>query len=100
MTFNQERIPTRLRHVFIPVAEHKRTYLFTFVNTAANFDETAPGCRSRHQFVLPGHFSRDYREPGRGRATDPGLPQWALITIGVAGLMIVITAAYLLLRKR
>jgi hypothetical protein len=99
MTFNQERTPTRLRHVFIPVAEHKRTYLFTFVDTAANFDETAPAAAAAINSFSPAISRSTGASPDAAAATDSGLPQWALITIGAAGLLIVITAAYLLLRK-
>jgi len=99
MTFNQDRIPGRGRHVFIPVPEHKRTYVFNFVDTAANFDETAPAAAAAINSFSPAISRASGASPLAGDA-DSGLPEWALITIGAAGLLIVITAAYLLLRKR
>ena len=100
MTFNQDRIPGRGRHVFIPVPEHKRTYVFNFVDTAANFDETAPAAAAAINSFSPAVSRAPGASPDAANATDSGLPQWALITIGAVALLIVITAAFLLLRKR
>ena len=100
MNFNQERTPTRLRHVFIPVAEHKRTYLFTFVNTAANFDETSQSAAAAINSFSPALSRATAASPDAAAAADSGPPRWALITIGAAALLIVVTAAFLLLRKR
>lgn len=99
MTFNQDRNPTRLRHVFIPVPEHKRTYVFTFVDTAENFDETASAAATAINSFSPA-ISRMPGATPEASAIDSGLPKWLLITIAVIASIVVIAAAYLLLRKR
>ncbi len=99
MTFNQNRIPGRLRYVFIPVTEHKRTYVFYFVDTAENFDETAPAAAAAINSFSPAISRAPGASPLAGE-TDSGLPRWALITIAILASLVVITAAYLLLRKR
>ncbi|HJQ70528.1 MAG TPA: hypothetical protein VKA70_16240 [Blastocatellia bacterium] len=99
ITFNQDRIPGRVRHVFIPVPEHKRTYLFNYVDTAAGFDENAAAVAAAINSFSP-VIPRAAGASPDAAATGSGLPQWALITIAVIASLIVITAAYLLLRKR
>jgi hypothetical protein len=99
MTFNQDRVPTRLRHLFVPVAEHKRTYVFTFVDTAANFDETAPAAVAAINSFSPAVSRSPLASTDATDASESGLPRWALITIAALALIVIITAAYFLMRK-
>jgi hypothetical protein len=100
MTFNQDRVPTRLRHVFVPVAEHKRTYVFTFVDTDANFDETAPAAAAAINSFSPALSRAPLTSTAATDEGESGLPRWALITIAALASLVIITAAYLLMRKR
>jgi hypothetical protein len=104
MTYDQDRIPMRLRQVYVPVADHKRTYLFTFVDKAERFDETAPAAAAAINSFSPATSRASVTGADTSERSDAGLPGWVrisiLIFIASVALFVVIWAAYLLMRKR
>jgi hypothetical protein len=100
LTYQQGGIPIRQRLVYVPVAEHRRTYLFTLVDTARRFNESAPSVENAIASFTP----------SVSRAADAGLepgPQggagmWTLplVLLGVIALAMIIGAVYLLVRNR
>jgi hypothetical protein len=100
MTYDQDRVPMRLRQVYVPVADHKRTYLFTFVDKADRFDETAQAAQAAINSFSPAVTRDPAAGTGAGEQSGSGLPRWALISIAALALIVVIGAAYLLMRKQ
>ena len=105
LTYQQGGIPFRQRLVYVPVAEHKRTYLFTLVDTANRFNESAPSVESAISSFTP--TASRAADPGArpGAATpdpDSGAGMWTLplVLLGVIALALIVGAIYLLLRRR
>lgn len=104
LTYQQGGVPVRQRLVYVPVADHQRTYLFTLVDTARRFNESAPSAENAiASFTAAAARSGDAAPaapaaPGQG----DGAGTWtlALVLLGVIALGIVIVTIYLLLRKR
>jgi hypothetical protein len=99
-SYNQDGAPTRLRQVYVPVSDHKRTYLFTFVDNAQHFDQTAPAVQA-----AIGSFTTAPASASPATATPKpeegsGVWKWILIIIGIIALAVVAGATYMLMRKR
>jgi hypothetical protein len=105
LTYQQGGVPIRQRLVYVPVAEHKRTYLFTLVDTARRFNESASSVESAVSSFTPA-VSRS-GDPGARPGTvtpdaNDGAGMWTLplVLLGVIALAMVVGAIYLLLRRR
>jgi len=100
LTYQQDGVPARQRHVYVPVAEHKRTYLFMLVDNARRFNESAPSVESAVASFTP-TISRS-GDTSPGTAADSGAGMWTLplVLLGIIALCMVVGAIYLLLRKR
>ncbi len=99
MTYDQDRVPMRLRQVYVPVADHKRTYLFTFVDKAERFDETSPAAQAAINSFSPAVSRAPATSTNVGEQSSSGLPRWLLISIAAVALIVIIAAAYFLMRK-
>ena len=100
VAYDQDRVPMRLRQVYVPVADHKRTYLFTFADKAESFDETAPAAQAAINSFSPATTRASATSTDASEQSSSGLPRWALILIAAIALIVIIAAAYLLMRKQ
>lgn len=104
LTYQQAGVPVRQRLVYVPVAEHKRTYLFTLVDTARRFNESAPSVDNAIASFTPAAARSGDVAPAAAASTGQGdgAGMWTLplVLLGLIALGIVIGAIYLLLRKR
>src|SRR5215213_4015870 len=97
LTYQQAGVPVRQRLVYVPVAEHKRTYLFTLVDTAKRFNESAPAVESAVASFTPAASRSNAAGPQTAAEGGAGVWTLPLVLLGVIALGIVITAVYLLL---
>jgi hypothetical protein len=99
-SYNQDGTPTRLRQVYVPVSDHKRTYLFTFVDKAQHFDQTAAGVQAAigSFSTAPASASPATATPKQGE--EAGRWNWVLIILGIIALAVVAGATYMLMRRR
>lgn len=89
--------PIRQRQVYIPITDHKRTYLFTFIDAAQHFDDSvaaAEGAIASFAPVAPVSASADAKPDG---GASPN--RWPLILLGILAIGIIIAATYLLVRR-
>ena len=102
VTYDQDRVPMRLRQVYVPVADHKRTYLFTFADKAERFDETAPAAQAAINSFSPAPARASATSTDASEQSNSALQRWrwVLILIAAIALIVVIAAAYLLMRKQ
>jgi hypothetical protein len=87
----------RQRQVYIPIADHKRTYLFTHIDAAQHFDDSVTAAESAIASfapVAPNGASADAK-PDVGASPK----RWTLILLGMLALGIIIAATYLLTRR-
>jgi hypothetical protein len=98
-TYKVGDIQMRLRRVYIPVREQNRTYMFMFVDTAQQFEQSAATAEAAiNSFALAGQPSsgaQASREPSGRR-----VPVLLLILLGVAALALMLGAGYMLMRRR
>jgi hypothetical protein len=88
----------RQRQVYVPVINHKRTYLFTFIDAAQHFDQSVAAAETAIASFAPAASSSATGEVKQSGAARPyTLP---LIILGALALAIVVAATYLLMRKR
>ena len=88
----------RQRQVYIPISDHKRTYLFTFIDATQHFDESIAAAESAIASFAPSAptgAAADARQDGRAIAT-----RWPLIVLGIMALALIIGATYLLTRRQ
>lgn len=99
-SYNQDGAPIRLRQVYIPVGDHKRTYLFTFVDNAQHFEQSAGAVQAAISSFTSAQASSSPAtatpEPEQGASSW----EWLLIIIGIIALCAVAGAAYLLMRRK
>ncbi len=104
LTYQQGRVPVRQRLVYVPVAEHQRTYLFTLVDTARRFNESVPSAENAIASFTPAAARSGDALPAApaasGQGDGAGMWTLRLVLLGVIALGIVIGAVYLLIRKR
>jgi hypothetical protein len=100
LTYQQGGVPVRQRLVYLPVAEHRRTYLFTLVDTAKRFNESAPAVESAVASFTPAVSRSADAGPQASAETGAGMWTLPLVVLGVIALGVVIAAIYLLVRKR
>jgi hypothetical protein len=100
LTYQQGGVPVRQRQIYVPVAEHKRTYLFTLVDNAKRFNESAPSVESAVASFTPAVSRAADTSPRTGAYSGAGMWTLPLVLLGVIALCMVIGAIYLLLRKR
>jgi hypothetical protein len=98
VSYEQGDVPMRMRQVYLPVAEQGRTYLFTFVDAAAHFDETAgAAATAMSSFTVV----RPQAPQSASSDTASGSDKTALLILtGVISLVLITGAGYLLLQKQ
>jgi cobalamin biosynthesis Mg chelatase CobN len=99
-SYTQDGEPTRLRQVYVPVSDHKRTYLFTFVDKAQHFDQSAPAVQGAVNTFTVARAGDSPATRSSESAQEPGVWKWVLTIIGVLALVVVAVATYLLIRRR
>jgi hypothetical protein len=88
----------RQRQVYVPVSDHKRTYLFTFIDAAQHFDQSVAAAETAITSFTPATSPAQGDRIEQGGGAKPyTLP---LIILGALALAIIIAAAYLLTRRR
>jgi hypothetical protein len=97
LTYKRGAASIRQRQVYVPIGDHKRTYLFTFIDAAQHFDESVAAAESAIASFVPSASAGAGDETKKGGAGPYTLP---LIILGAIALAIIITATYLLTRKR
>jgi hypothetical protein len=98
LVYRENGVPIKQRQVYVPVGEHKRTYLFTLVDASEHFDESAAAAESAISSFAPALAGA---QTTGGRAKEgAGAYTLLLVVIGVAALGVIIAAAYMLLRRR
>jgi hypothetical protein len=98
LTYKRGAASIRQRQVYVPISDHKRTYLFTFIDAAQHFDESVAAAESAIASFAPSasaSASDDTKQGGGARTYT--LP---LLILGAIALTIIIAAIYLLTRKR
>lgn len=96
LSYLQGDVPMRMRQVYVPVAEQSRTYLFTFVDTTEHFDETVGAATTAmSSFAVTRSSGSD--SPGEGSNVGKAV---LLVLTGIVSLVLIIGAAYLLLRRQ
>lgn len=100
LTYKERAVPMRLRQIYVPVVEHKRTYLFTFIDTAQHFAKSASAVDSAVASFTPA-ITRDSTGGTQSPAdTQANSYTLLLVIIGFIALLAIIGAAYLLLRRQ
>jgi hypothetical protein len=96
LTYKDGGVSIRQRQVYIPVSDHKRTYLFTFIDAAQHFDQSAAAAESAIASFAPAASSiaADPKQDGEAIAN-----RWPLIVLGIMALALIIVATYLLMRR-
>jgi hypothetical protein len=100
LTYNRGSDPTEARQVYVPVPEHSRTYLFTFIDTPDHIGQSWPAASSAiNSFTLAGArpTSTPTKSPVAGGAGDFTL---LLVITGFVALAVILGAIYLLLQRR
>lgn len=88
----------RQRQVYVPISDHNRTYLFTFIDAAQHFDQSVAAAENAIASFAPAAQGSARAETAQsGGSKSYTLP---LIILGAIALAIIIAAAYLLMRKR
>jgi hypothetical protein len=88
----------RQRQVYIPISEHKRTYLFTFVDAPQHFDQSVAAAESAIASFAPaasGGPAASAVKQDDGAMANRG----PLIILGILALALIIAATYLLMRR-
>jgi hypothetical protein len=101
LNYKQANVAVRERRVYVPIGEQNRTYLFTMLDRAEHFDQSATAADTTiNSFTLWAKARADTgwgdEEAAGGRRTSLPL----LIALGVAALALIIGAGYMLLQKR
>jgi hypothetical protein len=97
LTYKRGGTSLRQRQVYVPVSDHKRTYLFTFIDAAQYFDQSVAAAESAIASFAPAASRAESDEAKQsGAAKSYTLP---LIILGALALAIIIGAAYLLMRR-
>jgi hypothetical protein len=98
LSYKRGGVPIRQRQVYVPVSDHKRTYLFTFIDAAQHFDQSVTAAETAIASFAPASSPGTSDEVKQsGGAKSYTLP---LIILGALALAIIIAATYLLMRKR
>ncbi|HSE97699.1 MAG TPA: PsbP-related protein, partial [Blastocatellia bacterium] len=78
-SYSQDGAPTRLRQVYVPVLDHKRTYLFTFVDNAQHFDQSAGAVQAAINSFTTAAASASPATAASKPEREPGAWKWLLI---------------------
>ncbi|MFP5263778.1 MAG: hypothetical protein ACLGJB_18000 [Blastocatellia bacterium] len=97
LTYKRGAASIRQRQVYVPVSDHKRTYLFTFIDAAQHFDQSVAAAETAITSFAPAASPAQGGGVERAGAKPYTLP---LIVLGALALAIIIAAAYLLTRRR
>jgi hypothetical protein len=100
LAYTQDNTPMRLRQVYIPVAEHKRTYLYTFVDAARYFDQSVAAAQNAINSFAPAGSSPARSDVKQDANDGAGMWTLLLVLLGLVALAIIVGAAYLLIRRR
>ncbi len=100
LTYKQGDALVQSRQAYVPIQEHKRTYLFTFSDDARHFDESSSAAES----ALNSFAAQVSRPPIANGESPTGETSSShtlfLALIGIMALAVVVGAGYLLLRGR
>lgn len=97
LTYKRGAASIRQRQVYVPVSDHKRTYLFTFIDAAQHFDQSVASAETAIASFSPAAPAAGGETKQGGGAKPYTLP---LIILGAIALAIIIAATYLLTRRR
>ncbi len=101
VTYQDGKIPVQHREIIVPVSSESRTYQFTFKDAAVHFDQSAAAAEAAISSFTLGQANVAAAQTGN-RADQQGeadSSNWLLIAVGALALILVVTAAYLLLRR-
>ena len=97
LTYKRGAASIRQRQVYVPISDHKRTYLFTFIDAAQHFDQSVASAENAIASFAPtasATVSDEAKQSGGAKSyTVP------LIILGLIALAIIIVATYLLMRR-
>ncbi|HVG21540.1 MAG TPA: hypothetical protein VNI02_21055 [Blastocatellia bacterium] len=98
LTYKRGAASIRQRQVYVPISDHKRTYLFTFIDAAQHFDQSVAAAETAIASFTPAASptASDEAKQGDG-AKRYTLP---LIILGAIALTIILAAIYLLTHSR
>ena len=97
LTYKRGAASIRQRQVYVPISDHKRTYLFTFIDAAQHFDQSVAAAENAIASFAPAALGTASDEAKQSvGAKSYTLP---LIILGVIALAIIIAATYLLMRR-
>jgi hypothetical protein len=99
-SYTQDGRPTRLRQIYVPVSDHKRTYLFTFVDNAQHFDQSVLLVQNAVGSFTTAQASSSPATASPEPAERAGSWNWLLIIIGIIALALVAGATYMLMRRK
>ena len=97
LTYKGGGASIKQRQVYIPVSDHKRTYLFTFVDAAQHFDQSVAAAESAIASFATSAAAPAAAAKQEGEAMGN---RWLLIALGIMALALIIGATYLLTRGR
>ncbi|HEY7912247.1 MAG TPA: hypothetical protein VIG62_10085 [Blastocatellia bacterium] len=102
VTYQDGKVPVQHREVIVPASSQGRTYQFTFKDAAVHFDQSAAAAEaSISSFTLGAITDLPAAQSGQ-RPDQPGAADsnnLLLFVVGALALIIVVGAAYLLLRR-
>lgn len=100
VTYQDGKVPVRQREVIVPVSSQSRTYQFTFKDAAAHFDQSATAAEGAiSSFTLGADAAASQPSSKADQQGEPYSRNWLLIAVGALALMLIVGAAYLLLRR-
>jgi hypothetical protein len=103
LTYRRGNDPTEARQVYLPITEHGRTYLFTFIDTARHFGESSVAATNAINSFTAAVSRRGgpaAATPGARSAGGAGQYTLLLVIAGFVALVVIIGAVYLLLQRR
>jgi hypothetical protein len=100
VTYQDGKVPVRQREVIVPVSSQSRTYQFTFKDAAVHFDQSAANAEGAiSSFTLGAEAAAAQPAVRTDERGEPDSRNWLLIAVGALALMLIVGAAYLLLRR-
>jgi hypothetical protein len=102
VTYQDGKVPVQQREVIVPASSQARTYQFTLKDAAVHFDQSAAAAEgSISSFTLgavaDASVAQSGQQPDPEGAADSS--NVLLFVVGALALIIVVGAAYLLLRR-
>jgi hypothetical protein len=98
LTYKDGRASIRQRQVYIPVNDHRRTYLFTFIDASQHFDQSVAAAETAIASFTPAAPTSPVADAKQDATAIAN--RWPLIVLGILALAVIIAATYLLLRRR